>query len=63
MSLSDGLPEQEAVCESQMPVFCSDSDTHNFCVGLKWQSDVTSEAFEGARDHDVSAEETEMESS
>jgi hypothetical protein len=59
MSSSDGLPEQEAVRESQTPVFCGDSDAHNFCVGPEWQSDVAGEAFEGARDRYASAEETE----
>jgi hypothetical protein len=58
MSSSDG-PEQEAVRESQTPVFCGDSDAHNFCVGPEWQSDVAGEAFEGARDRYASAEETE----
>jgi hypothetical protein len=59
MSSSDGLPAQEAVRESQTPVLCGDFDVHNFCVGPEWQSDVTGEAFEGARDRDTSAEETE----
>jgi len=59
ISSSDGLPEQEAVLESQMPVFCGDSDAHNFCVRPEWQSDAAGEAFEGAKDRDASAEETE----
>jgi hypothetical protein len=59
MSSSDGPHEQEAVRESQTPVLCGDFDVHNFCVGPEWQSDVTGEAFESARDCDTSAEETE----
>ena len=49
----------EAVRESQKPVLCGDFDVHNFCAGPEWQSDVTGEAFEVARDRDASAEETE----